>query len=139
MRKTVLPVLAALAVTLSAGPAAALSGDDTARAAALTAGLIGASVARADEASEALYSRYHQAIEAAKQCRKLDFSDEAQARMGGVINAKIKHRIGAKRLSLLTAAQRDARALIKTQGCAGNEMSALLALFDRDLAPALPQ
>ena len=40
MRKTGLPVLAALAVILSAGPAAALDGDDTARAAALTAGYL---------------------------------------------------------------------------------------------------
>lgn len=108
-------------------------------AAAMTAALLGVNVALADEAAEALYSRYHQAIESAKQCRKLDFSDEAQARMGGVINAKIKHQIGAKRLSLLTAAQREARALIKKQGCSGNEVSELLALFDQDLAPALPQ
>ena len=103
------------------------------------AGVFAERAARADEAAEALFSRYHQAIESAKQCRKLDFSDEAQTRMGGVINSKIKHRIGAKRLSLLTAAQRDARALIERQGCAGEDVSALLALFDQDLAPALPQ
>ena len=95
--------------------------------------------ARADEAAEALYSRYHQAIEAAKQCRKRSFSDEDQARMGGVINGKIKHQIGAKRLSLLTKAQRDARNLVQKQGCSGSDVSALLALFDQDLAPALPQ
>ncbi len=108
-------------------------------AAAFFVGAFAERAAWAEEAAEALFSRYHQAIESAKQCRKLDFSDEAQARMGGVINAKVKHRIGAKRLSLLTAAQRDARALIEKQGCSGDDVSALLALFDQDLAPALPQ
>lgn len=108
----------------------------------LAGALLGTSLgesAQADETAEALYSRYHRAIEAAEQCRKRSFSDEDQARMGGVIDAKIEHRIGAKRLSLLTRAQREARDLVQKQGCSGNDVSALLALFDQDLAPALSQ
>ena len=108
-------------------------------AAAVLLSMLASQGARADEAAEALFSRYHQAIESAKQCRTLDFDQDQQARMGGVINAKIQHRIGAKRLSLLTKAQRDARALIEKQGCSGSDVSALLALFDQDLAPALAQ
>ena len=113
-----------------------------ARSALIAAALLGPLAvggAQADEAAEALFGRYHQAIESAKQCRKLTFDQDQQARMGGVINAKIKHRIGAKRLSLLTAAQREARAIIQKQGCSGSDVSALLALFDQDLAPALAQ
>ena len=102
------------------------------------AGPLATGPALADQAeAEALFSRYHRAIESAKQCRKLSFDQQAQTRMGGVINAKIKHKIGAKRLSLLTAAQREARALIQKQGCKGGDVSALLGLFDRDLAPVL--
>ena len=106
--------------------------------AAVLAMPLAVSPVQADQAeAEALFSRYHQAIESAKQCRKLSFDHDAQARMGGVINAKIKHKIGAKRLSLLTAAQREARALIQKQGCKGSDVGALLGLFDRDLKPVL--
>jgi hypothetical protein len=100
-----------------------------------------AGVARAmDEAeAEAVYGRYHQAIEAAVKCRGLEFDQPAHSAMAGVIHARIEHKIGAKRLSLLTAAQRAARDLIDAQGCAGPDVGELLALFDSDLAPALPQ
>ena len=92
----------------------------------------------ADQAElEALYGRYHQAIEAAKVCRKLDFDQAAHSKMAGVIHQRIQHRIGAKRLSLLTAAQRQARDLIDKEGCKGAAVEELLGLFDKDLAPAL--
>ena len=97
-----------------------------------------ATTAAADEAeAEALYGRYHQAIEAAKQCRKLSFDQPAHSAMAKVVHAKIRHKIGAKRLSLLTGAQRAARALIDDEGCKGPGVAELLALFDADLAPAL--
>lgn len=106
---------------------------------ALAAGLLwGLPAAAADEAeAEALYGRYHQAIEAAKQCRKLDFDQPQHGAMAEVIHARIQHQIGAKRLSLLTKAQREARALIDDEGCQGPKVAELLALFDADLAPAL--
>ena len=91
-----------------------------------------------DAAAEALYGRYHQAIEAAKQCRSLDFDQDAHSAMAGVIHSKIQHKIGAKRLSLLTKAQQDARALVDKEGCKGAGVGELLALFDADLAPVLP-
>ena len=92
----------------------------------------------ADEAElEAVYGRYHQAIEAARVCRKLDFDQAAHSKMAGVIHQRIQHRIGAKRLSLLTAAQGEARDLIDKEGCKGASVEALLGLFDKELAPAL--
>ena len=90
-----------------------------------------------DAEAEALYGRYHQAIEAAKLCRDMSFDQDAHSRMATVIHAKIDHKIGAKRLKLLTAAQRDAQALVNAEGCDGAGPSELLALFDADLAPAL--
>lgn len=88
--------------------------------------------------AEALYSRYHQAIEAAKLCRDMSFGDSEHGLMSDAINAKIQHSIGAKRLSLVTAAQRDAQDMIDQDGCQGAQVGELLGLFDRDLAPALP-
>ena len=106
-------------------------------AAGLAIGLAGLPALAGEAEAEALYGRYHQAIEAAKQCRKLSFEQPQHSAMAGVIHAKINHKIGAKRLSLLTEAQREARALIDSEGCQGPGVSALLALFDSDLAPAL--
>lgn len=101
-------------------------------------GLMAATPASADDAAaEAAYSEYQQSIEVARKCRKLKFDQDQELAMGGVINGKIQHKIGAKRLSLLTAAQRDARKLVKKKGCKGTEATRLLGLFDRDLAPAL--
>lgn len=87
--------------------------------------------------TEATYSRYHQAIEAAKLCRDLTFDQADIDAMAGVIHAKIGGDIGAKRLSLLTAAQRDAQKLVQDKGCESSEVEALLALYDSDLAPVV--
>ena len=103
---------------------------------ALSAG-VGQDVRADDSAEEALYGRYHQAIEAAKLCRNLTFDQAAHSSMATVIHAKINHKIGAKRLSLLTAAQAEAQETVERQGCSGDDVTALLALFDADLAPAL--
>jgi hypothetical protein len=103
------------------------------------AGLIAvAGLARADDSEkEALYSRYHQAIEAAKLCRDMSFDQPAHDRMAGVIAERVKHDIGAKRLPLLTAAQRDVQAIVDKQGCGDSRIAELLTLFDAELAPAL--
>ena len=99
---------------------------------------VAAEPASADDSEmEALYSRYHKSIEAAKLCRKLSFDQAAHDRMAEVIHRHIEHQIGAKRLSLMTAAQRGARALIEREGCDGDGAQELLALFDADLAPVL--
>jgi len=90
-----------------------------------------------DSEAEATYSRYHRSIEAAKLCRKMDFDQDAHSRMAGVIHARIEHKIGAKRLPLMTAAQREAKDMVKKQGCEGVDVAELLALFDSDLAPVL--
>ena len=103
----------------------------------LLAALLPWAPAAADEAMEAVYSEYQQSIEVARQCRKLEFDQAQEQAMGAVINARIKGDIGAKRLSLLTAAQREARRLVKKKGCDGAEPQRLLGLFDQDLAPAL--
>lgn len=109
----------------------------TAMAAAALLGILVGAPATADEAVEEVYSEYQRSIEVARKCRKLAFDQDQELAMGAVINAKTKGAIGAKRLSLLTKAQRDARSLIKRNGCDGAEPKRLLALFDRDLAPAL--
>jgi len=87
--------------------------------------------------NEQTYSRYHQAIEAAKLCRDLEFDQGDIDRMAGVIHAKIGGDIGAKRLSLLTQAQQDARQLVQDKGCESSQVEALLALYDSELAPVV--
>lgn len=99
--------------------------------------LAGAPPAVAGEANEMVYSEYQKSIEVARKCRKLSFDQAQEKAMGAVIHAKIQGDIGAKRLSLLTAAQRDARSTVKKRGCDGAEAQRLLGLFDKDLAPAL--
>jgi hypothetical protein len=93
--------------------------------------------ALASPETEATYSRYHQAVEAARVCRDLTFDQGDIDRMAGVIHAKIGGDIGAKRLSLLTQAQEDARKLVDDKGCESSEVEALLALYDAELAPVV--
>lgn len=107
---------------------------------ALAALLGTAGPAAGDEAeaeAEALYSRYHQAIEAAKQCRHMSFDQAAHDRMAAVIAERIDHDIGGKRLPLLTTAQRETRDMVKQHGCDDSRITELLELFDADLAPVL--
>lgn len=92
---------------------------------------------RAESAAEALYGRYHQAIEVAKLCRGVDFDQGDIDRMAAVIHEKIGHDLGAKRLKLLTQGQREGRALVETAGCESPEALDLLALYDQDLAAAV--
>lgn len=100
-------------------------------------GVLAGQPAAAGETTEAVYSEYQKSIEVARKCRKLSFDQTQEQAMGAVIHARIQGDVGAKRLSLLTAAQRDARSLVKKHGCDGAESQRLLGLFDQDLAPAL--
>ena len=93
--------------------------------------------AAADSAAEALYSRYHQAIEVAKLCRGIVFEQDDIDAMAAVIHGKVGADIGAKRLSLLTAGQRAGKDLVGSKGCESSEAQELLALYDADLAPVV--
>jgi hypothetical protein len=53
--------------------------------------------------------------------------------MGEIINGKIDHDVGAKRLSLLLAAQKDARNLVKSKGCDSTDAQELLKIYDSEL------
>ncbi|WP_282607624.1 hypothetical protein [Pelagibius sp. Alg239-R121] len=87
----------------------------------------------ADENAEQQFSRYQQAIEVTKQCRQIGFSDGEYDRMGEIINKKVNHEVGAKRLSLLLAAQKDARKLVEAKGCDSSEAGELLQIYDTEL------
>ncbi len=93
--------------------------------------------AAADSEAEALYSRYHEAIEVAKLCRNITFDQGDIDRMAAVIHDRIGHDIGAKRLSLLTKGQRDGDEVVKKHGCESDEAKDLLGLYDADLAPVV--
>jgi hypothetical protein len=82
---------------------------------------------------EQQFSRYQQAIEVTKQCRQIGFSNGEYERMGEIINGKIDHDVGAKRLSLLLAAQKDARNLVKSKGCDSSDAQELLKIYDSEL------
>lgn len=90
-------------------------------------------VLAANENTEQQFSRYQQAIEVTKQCRQIGFSDGEYNRMGETINQKIGHEVGAKRLSLLLAAQKDARKLIESKGCNSAQANDLLKIYDTEL------
>lgn len=87
----------------------------------------------ANENAEQEFSRYQQAIEVTKQCREIGFSDREYNRMGEIINQKIGHEVGAKRLSLLLAAQKDARKLVESKGCESSSANDLLKIYDDEL------
>lgn len=87
----------------------------------------------ANEEGEQEFSRYQQAIEVTKQCREIGFSDGEYERMGEIINGKINHEVGAKRLSLLLAAQKDARKLVESKGCDSAQAKDFLKIYDTEL------
>lgn len=89
-------------------------------------------LAASGEAEEA-FSRYQQVIEVTKLCRQIGFSDDEYERMGEIINQKINHDVGAKRLSLLLAAQKEARKLVEAEGCEGAGVLELLDVYDTEL------
>ena len=87
----------------------------------------------AGEEAEGMFNRYQQAIEVTKQCREIGFSDAEYERMGKIINEKINHEVGAKRLSLLLAAKKDAKKLIGSKGCDSSEAGDLMKIYDSEL------
>lgn len=88
--------------------------------------------------NEETYVLYHKAIVAAQRCRDLEFDQAQQSAMAKVINAKINHDIGAKRLNLIATAKNEVGKRT-SGGCAGkDDVAQWLALFDTELKPALP-
>ncbi len=92
-----------------------------------------ASPLAANEKAEQAFSRYQQAIEVTKQCREIGFSDSEYDRMSEIINEKIDHQVGAKRLSLLLKAKKDAKKLLDAKGCGSQEAAKLLEIYDGEL------
>jgi hypothetical protein len=100
---------------------------------------------------EAMFMRYHQAIYAASKCDDLalyQYSPQDPNRpsiqdlhvtMASVIDSKVGESIGAgNKLSMIEQAKRDADDLIADTGCDSPEVADLRALFQTELAPALP-
>ena len=88
--------------------------------------------------NEQTYVLYHKAIIAAERCRDLDFDQQQHSAMARVINSKISHDIGAKRLNLIATANNEVNTRT-SGGCAGKaDVAEWLAIFDSELKPALP-
>ena len=118
MRKTVIGAALAAVVSLGFGSALAAEMPTT--------------------ENEKTYVLYHKAIIAAERCRDLDFDQQQHSAMARVINGKIAHDIGAKRLNLIAAANNEVNTRT-SGGCAGKEdVAQWLSLFDSELKPALP-
>lgn len=87
--------------------------------------------------AEAVFMDYQRAIAAAEACYDVTF-DQAQHRaMMAVINEAVEHKIGTKRLRLVTQAENDVSGMLPSQSCKGAKIQDMLALFERDLRPAL--
>lgn len=88
--------------------------------------------------NEKTYVLYHKAIVAAERCYDLDFDQAQHSAMARVINSKIDHDIGAKRLNLIATAKADVGKMT-SGGCAGKpEVDRWLSLYEAELKPALP-
>lgn len=88
--------------------------------------------------NEQTYVLYHKAIAAAERCRDLEFDQQQHSAMAKVINSKIDHDIGAKRLNLMATANNEVNERT-SGGCAGkDDVAEWLAIFDAELKPALP-
>jgi hypothetical protein len=96
--------------------------------------------AQADEAAEATYVRYHQAIRAAVHCLRNDveFDQPEQHRMGAVIDQDVGFGVGAgRRLTLIEQAKSEMRDMVQKWGCKSDKLAPHLALFHEKLEPAL--
>jgi hypothetical protein len=105
-------------------------------AAALVAGsvLANAGLAAAQDAN-ATYSQYHQAIRANEVCRETTLDPATWSKVSTYIDQKINYEIPAgERLTLIEAAKTDTRVLIEKKGCDSEEVTALLGLYDGELA-----
>lgn len=108
-------------------------------AAVFTLGLGGAMAAEMPTTeNEEIYVLYHKAIFAAERCYDIEFDQQQHSAMAKVINSKINHDIGAKRLNLIATAKHEVGPRT-SGGCADkSDVAEWLALFDTELRPALP-
>jgi len=103
-----------------------------------------------DATDEMLYKRYHQAIHTAVLCEHETLepkgpddpegaeAQEAQDRMGAVINNRLMGQISAgRRLALIEEAKAEVDQVIQTQGCDSGQAQQWLAVFYAELEPAL--
>ena len=96
--------------------------------------------ARADEAAEATYVGYHQAIRAAVLCVRagVEFDQPEHSRMGAVIDADVGFGVGSgRRLTLIERAKSEMRDMVQKWGCKSDKLAPHLALFHEKLEPAL--
>jgi hypothetical protein len=113
-------------VSLAAAGMLAMSLFTASSAAALT-----------DEEAEKLYTDYHRAIRIYELCKNIKLDSEEHSKLATEIDNRIEHRIGTKRLKLLTAAQRDGREMVDDLGCDHYDVRYYVRLFLTDLEPAL--
>jgi hypothetical protein len=124
-----LPVQAAMRLTSAAVIAVSILAMSTLAA--------GPAQALTDQEAEKLYTDYHRAIRVYELCKNVEFGTEEHLALGDEIAERIEHRIGAKRLKLLTAGQRDAREMVDDLGCDHYDVRYYVRLFLTDLKPAL--
>jgi hypothetical protein len=94
--------------------------------------------ARADDANDATYLRYHRAIDAEAVCRHHDFKPSDDTRMASYIEGKVHHRIGPdRRLSLIERARLDIDQLVEQRGCDSDAINEFLTVFEAELKPLL--
>jgi hypothetical protein len=97
-----------------------------------------APVRAADPASEAIWKQYWMAIDAHKQCNTVDFSQAQYDAMVHVIDQKIHSDLGAGiRHKLMSDASSEVVDLTFKYRCENPQVMDLLALYNRDLAPAV--
>jgi len=95
---------------------------------------------RADDAFEATYLRYQRAIHAEAVCKQRDFGTDDDTRLASYIEGKVHHRVGPdKRLTLIERARLEVDQLVEQRGCDSAEISALLGVFQAELAPLLAE
>jgi hypothetical protein len=89
----------------------------------------------ADADMTLIYSRYHMAIRAAILCRELHPDAETWRRWASYIDAKTEHELGAgERLTTIEGAKTDTRIMVRSRGCASDDVTYLLKIFDAELA-----
>lgn len=105
-------------------------------AAALVAGsVLGTAGFAAAQDANATYSQYHQAIRAAIACEGATMDPAKWSKVSTYIDQKINYEIPAgERLTLIESAKTDTRVLIEMKGCGSDEVTALLGVYNGELA-----
>jgi len=92
----------------------------------------------ADEALEATYLRYQQAIQAEAVCKHRDFDTDDNTRIASYVEGKVHHRVGPdQRLTLIERARLQIDQLVEQRGCDSAEIGDFLTVFVTELAPIL--